>query len=79
MVGPIVGGGVAGVTVTTTLAVPVPPLPVAVAVNVVVTDGTTVTDPDAPFTPTPGCMSTEVALLEDQVNVVACPAVIVVG
>lgn len=66
-------------TVTTTLDVPVPPVPVAVAVYVVVTDGTSVTDPDGPFTPTPGCMSTEVALLEDQVNVVACPAVIVVG
>jgi hypothetical protein len=42
-------------------------------------EGATVADPDGPFTPTPGSISTEVALLEFHDNVVVCPAIIVVG
>ena len=44
----------------------------------VVLDGVTVIDPLAPKVPTPE-MVTEVALVDDQISVLLCPAVIVVG
>lgn len=64
-VGAMVGGGFGLVTVTTTAEVAVaPPPPLAVAVYVVVVDGETTTDPEVPFTPMPGSISTDVALDE---------------
>ena len=56
-----------------------PPLPVAVAVYVVLLPGVTDTDPDGPTTPTPGSMSTDVALVVDQERLELCPAAMLLG
>ena len=60
-------------------ALVLPPAPVAVAVYVVVLDGLTETDPEVATLPTPGSMSTDVALVVDQDRVALWPEEIVAG
>jgi hypothetical protein len=67
------------VTATAADTVAVPPLPVAVATYVVEFVGLTDFEPDGPCKPTPGSMSTDVALLDDQVRVEDCPPCIFDG
>lgn len=66
-------------TLTVTFCVVVPEPFVAVIVYVVVAVGATVVEPEAATAPTPGLIETPVAPVVDQLKVLVCPDVMLVG